>query len=260
MIAFVEIPPIIDQLDKEAKVCSEAIAMAFTDESNTISLPRDTDLLTVHTAGLIYIVKGIFRFLVDGRLVRLYSAGDLVTCGDALSANGCRCISEFGSAIIHITPAMIVDAHQRAGTPFTQTVMRYQSLQSTIMHMLCAAYIPTDLRPEYSMVHFAKDSIIIAEGDPAHDIYLLVQGKATVTVNKVLVGTIEAGEVFGEISFFTKSTRTATVTAQAECIVQVMNKADFLTIIKIKPSVNLSISKTLSQRLVDANRLLAGES
>ena len=37
-----------------------------------------------------------------------------------------------------------------------------------------------------------------------------------------------------------------------------MDKDEFVTLVKLKPTVNLSISKTLSNRIVETNRKIAG--
>jgi len=58
---------------------------------------------------------------------------------------------------------------------------------------------------------FPARSILIKEGRRGQSLYVLVSGEAKVTRKEVMLGLIEAGESFGEISFISASPRTASV-------------------------------------------------
>ena len=64
----------------------------------------------------------------------------------------------------------------------------------------------------------AKDTVILAEGaDANNQICYLVRGTAVVEVKGNVVGTVKAGEWFGELAAILHSTRTASVRAVTPC-------------------------------------------
>ncbi|MBN1577705.1 MAG: cyclic nucleotide-binding domain-containing protein [Chitinispirillaceae bacterium] len=258
MIAYIEVPPSVDLLDKEAKALGNAIIKSLSTAGTPMKLDRDTDLFSCVTDGWVSIDKGIFNYYHRNKMVRLYETGDLLPLTSLGSASECRCVSDFGTAIRIFGSQEIAD-HLAAHPGDIVHFLRYTAVQSTLMHILCASYSSDDLHPDFTIRAFDPGTIIIAEGAPALEIYQMIQGIAVVTVKNVEVGMVESGEVFGEISFFTESARSATVTAKTECSVQVMRKDEFLSLAKLKPSVNLAISKTLSQRLVETNKKIAGQ-
>ena len=84
----------------------------------------------------------------------------------------------------------------------------------------------------------------------------MLEGEAVVTVHDTEIGRIKDEEVFGEISFLTGATRTASVKTVTKCLVQVIKGEDFEHFTKHRPSLIFKLSKTLAQRLTDVNRKL----
>jgi CRP-like cAMP-binding protein len=67
-----------------------------------------------------------------------------------------------------------------------------------------------------------KDAAILVQGQASnHQILFLVKGTAVVEVGDKVVGTIKAGEWFGELAAILHTPRTATVRAVTPCEVQV---------------------------------------
>ncbi|HLY08941.1 MAG TPA: cyclic nucleotide-binding domain-containing protein [Planctomycetota bacterium] len=72
-----------------------------------------------------------------------------------------------------------------------------------------------------------KDAPILVEGAASnHQIFLLLKGIAVVEVKGSVVGTIKAGEWFGELAAILHTPRTATVRAVTPCEVQVYTGPD----------------------------------
>jgi CRP-like cAMP-binding protein len=73
----------------------------------------------------------------------------------------------------------------------------------------------------------AKDAAILVQGQASnHEILFLVKGTAVVEVQGNVVGTVKAGEWFGELAAILHMPRTATVRAVAPCEVQVFAGPD----------------------------------
>jgi CRP/FNR family transcriptional regulator, cyclic AMP receptor protein len=258
MVAYVEVPPEVTRIDEMLKSLATGIVHQCAESGRTQQCDNTTDLFTSLPEGWVFIRKGVFKYYFNKRLIRLYSSGDLLPIAAIAVESGCSCISEFGSEIT-LFETEPLSIHVRKHPEAAELFLRYQTLHTTMMHLLCAVFMTEDLHPDLSIRSYHPGEVIIAQGEPAREIYQMIQGTAIVTVKDTEVGTIDNGEIFGEISFFTESTRSATVKAKTECLVQVMGKEEFITLVKIKPSVNLAISKTLSQRLMQTNRKIAGE-
>ena len=70
-------------------------------------------------------------------------------------------------------------------------------------------------------------STIVAEGDLAHEFYLLLDGEACVERAGRTVAMLGPGDFFGEVALLTRSRRTATVTTTAPSRVLVVDEDTF---------------------------------
>jgi CRP-like cAMP-binding protein len=132
--------------------------------------------------------------------------------------------------------------------------LKIEELERSILEVLCSLYIDNGVVPKISVRAYRYGDLIINEGDKPDGVYVLIDGEAHVTVDGVKMGTIRAGEIFGEISFLTGNNRTATVVAKTNCIVQFIDSKNFALLIKYKPKFFLNISKNLAQRVVELNK------
>jgi len=256
LITYMETPPIIDVLDKRSRDACNELRYLIESLCTGKELGSGTDLFTLLNGKQVIIIKkGIFKFYHGNRFVRLYHDRDLLFMLPEIN-DGCRCISEFGIEILTITIEEL-ERHASETPRIMELFIEISSLQQRIMNVLCASQTTEEIVPDFMFRQYEPGVNIIIEGDPAQDIFMLISGEASVTVEGISVGIVHPGEIFGEISFFTSGKRSATVTAAETCLVQMMSREDFLQLVKVRPSVNLAISKTLSERLIDTNRRIA---
>lgn len=78
---------------------------------------------------------------------------------------------------------------------------------------------------------FEKGMTIVKEGQDGDKFYLIVKGKVKITKNGNFLRMYEEGNCFGEVSLLENCIRTATVTAQSDCICWVLSKNYFNTVI-----------------------------
>ena len=110
---------------------------------------------------------------------------------------------------------------------------------------------------------FNGGEVIIREGDSlTNSMYLVVTGSVDVykgygKANQVLLSTLNAGALFGEMSLFLNEPRTATVVARDSVTVTEVTEGDMYQLMKNNPEFAYSIAKTLCTRL--KNMLLALE-
>jgi CRP/FNR family cyclic AMP-dependent transcriptional regulator len=101
----------------------------------------------------------------------------------------------------------------------------------------------------------AAGEVLIKEGDPGGDLYVLESGKLPVSRAGVTLATITAqGALIGEMSVLLGTENTATVTADKPTTVRVVK--DALAFLERQPLVALRVAMLLSQRLDATSALL----
>lgn len=102
---------------------------------------------------------------------------------------------------------------------------------------------------------FHSRSVIIPEDDPGFDLYLLTDGYAEVTQKKgdqsIAIATLGPGDLFGEISFFTRRRRTANVVSLTECKVFQIPEHLLLDLKSRKPATACQLYHNLGSILAE---------
>jgi CRP-like cAMP-binding protein len=105
---------------------------------------------------------------------------------------------------------------------------------------------------------FAKDTVILAQGqDSRHEIMFLVKGTAVVEFKGNVVGTVKAGEWFGELAAILGTARTATVRAVTPCEVQVFagpDDANLYEAMSKDPKMMRKLVETLCLRVIETSK------
>ncbi|CAL5870174.1 uncharacterized protein PFLUO_LOCUS4409 [Penicillium psychrofluorescens] len=104
------------------------------------------------------------------------------------------------------------------------------------------------LRPQ---LHAAND-YILTEGDEARAIYWLVRGAVSVTSRdgESIYAELQPGAFFGEIGVLMDRPRTATIVARTRCMLVVLTKEDFRSILPRFPDVERAIREEAQERLM----------
>ena len=102
---------------------------------------------------------------------------------------------------------------------------------------------------------------IIQRGAPGDSMFILAAGTAEVLSERegreLRVGTLHAGECFGEISFLTGEPRSATVRARQDCEVVEIPKHAMSLLLHQQPSLAERLSDTLAARRSATQQRLA---
>jgi CRP/FNR family transcriptional regulator, cyclic AMP receptor protein len=107
-------------------------------------------------------------------------------------------------------------------------------------------------------ITFKAGDTIVREGDEGDTGFLITTGSVEVLVGEVArrVGTLEAGEVFGEMCLIDPGPRSATVRALTDVACLETSYQEFLKSIDERPDQALAFMKTLVQRLRQTNQLI----
>ncbi len=107
---------------------------------------------------------------------------------------------------------------------------------------------------------FADGEVIVSEGDSGGTMYLVQRGRVIISVgaDHRRVAATEAGGYFGEMSLLTGDARTATVTADGDCVLLEIAAVDFRQYVQANPSVLEQMATTANVRrkeLADAKAM-----
>ncbi|MGH1366294.1 MAG: cyclic nucleotide-binding domain-containing protein [Calditrichia bacterium] len=106
------------------------------------------------------------------------------------------------------------------------------------------------------------EELICQAGDPGDKMYIVINGEVKVVVSsdggeEKVIAYLATGDYFGEMSLLTGEPRSASVVTTKTSEMFVLNKNDFDVIIEKFPSITLSMSKIMSQRLRETNQKAA---
>jgi CRP-like cAMP-binding protein len=90
--------------------------------------------------------------------------------------------------------------------------------------------------------------VLVEEGDPGDDFFVIEQGAATVTRDGRHITEMEAGDFFGERALLETERRTATVTAISPMTVIVMSREAFLELDRSNPEVHATVAEAIAAR------------
>jgi CRP-like cAMP-binding protein len=114
----------------------------------------------------------------------------------------------------------------------------------------------------YIDMQLLRGQVLINEGDASDCLYFLKSGELAIykfdkkTARNNLIGYVEPDEIFGEMSFLNNLPRSASVKANTDCEIAIINRGDFNKIFATQDPLMQTLVKTLSERLHKANSKL----
>ena len=106
--------------------------------------------------------------------------------------------------------------------------------------------------------HVPAGELVFAEGSPGDALYVIDSGQVEISSDRqagsVVLASLGADEVFGEMALLTGKPRSSTARAATHTNLWVLYRSDFDSLVNRYPSVSLALSKVLSQRLTEMDR------
>lgn len=115
------------------------------------------------------------------------------------------------------------------------------------------------LRPALSIRECAIGDVLMAEGEPGDELYVLLSGEVKVvaghrTDEEAVVATMSPVEVFGEISLLSGEPRSATVLATDTCRFLTLTQRGLEDVLLEHPSICLTLLHDAYRRLVNLTK------
>ena len=95
----------------------------------------------------------------------------------------------------------------------------------------------------------AEGTVVVREGDPGDQFYIVEEGALAVTVGGAARTPIHAGGFFGEIALLRETPRTATVTATTDCRLLTLEREHFLAAVTGQAESAAAADLVVSRRL-----------
>jgi GNAT superfamily N-acetyltransferase len=98
---------------------------------------------------------------------------------------------------------------------------------------------------------FEPGEVIFREGDDSERLYVLLEGKAAITVDAIggSVGMVSSGECLGEISLMTASRHSATAKARTVVEAAMLERRNLEELIRLRPDIGVLIYRNLATGL-----------
>jgi CRP-like cAMP-binding protein len=113
-------------------------------------------------------------------------------------------------------------------------------------------------------VQFAAGQRFFSQGDAADAAYVILEGRADVTLNtptgEIKVAELGKNALVGEMGILSDSTRSATITAADPTTALRIDKRVFLELLTQFPQMSLAIMREIASRLEKTNAQLAARS
>ena len=99
--------------------------------------------------------------------------------------------------------------------------------------------------------------VLVEEGKPGHEFFLIEDGTAEVRRKNRKVATLGRGQFFGELSLLDRGPRSATVIANTDMTLVVLGQREFLGVIDEVPAMAHKLLAALAGRLREADSAAA---
>ncbi len=90
---------------------------------------------------------------------------------------------------------------------------------------------------------------VLTQGDLGQEFALIVEGEAEVVKDGTPVAMLGPGDYFGEVALLDAVTRTASVVASTDLVLEVLDRRGFNTLLDDLPRLSRSILKGLAHRM-----------
>jgi CRP/FNR family transcriptional regulator, cyclic AMP receptor protein len=98
-----------------------------------------------------------------------------------------------------------------------------------------------------------EGAVLIEDGQPGHEFFLVLDGVASCRVGKKEVRRFRKGEYFGELALLHGGRRTADVVAASPMELLVFSAREFRSLLLTTPSIGVKMLDRLAARLTEAD-------
>lgn len=118
-----------------------------------------------------------------------------------------------------------------------------------------------EISPRTKVHNLLRGESLVCQGAASDSVYLVVSGRFEVWIEgqQSAINEIGVGEPIGEIGFFARVPRTATIVAARDSVVIELDRTSFDDIARQVPAIYQTLLRTLARRLAASNTRIANE-
>jgi CRP/FNR family transcriptional regulator, cyclic AMP receptor protein len=100
-------------------------------------------------------------------------------------------------------------------------------------------------------LNIAAGRVLAHQGEIGREFMILLQGEIEVARDGKVLAVRGTGDYVGEIALLDERARTATLTARTDIVVEVLNRAEFSSLLAEAPELSSQIGATMARRLAE---------
>lgn len=138
----------------------------------------------------------------------------------------------------------------------------HSSVASDKRKILSEHFLFGQLRPRYfdrlvsciTTKHFSRSATIFSRGDAGSCLFAIADGEVKITVSTVgghdaVFNRLGKGDIFGEVALLDGRPRTADAVAVTDCDLFVIDRRDFMPLLREEPEIAIRLMELLCERL-----------
>ncbi|WP_457640760.1 Crp/Fnr family transcriptional regulator [Persephonella sp.] len=115
--------------------------------------------------------------------------------------------------------------------------------------------------PYIQIYEYKKGREIVYQGEESSDLYIILEGKMRASIfddegNELIIESFKPGDFVGELSLIDGKPRSASLIAETNIKVAVLQRKHFISILKKNPELCLKLAENLVNRLRKADKFL----
>ena len=108
-----------------------------------------------------------------------------------------------------------------------------------------------------TVVRFDEGRTIMQENHPGTTMYIVLEGRVTISIDSKIVEKLGTGGVFGEMALVDQLRRTASAIARTDCALLSINRDALIKLVKSDPAIGMAMMRCVADRLRYMNSLFA---
>jgi CRP-like cAMP-binding protein len=102
---------------------------------------------------------------------------------------------------------------------------------------------------DQAIVRYDRGKVIMVAGQTGALMYVVVDGRVSISIRGAVVELVGPGGVFGEMALVDQSPRAANAVAETDCQLLAINRAVFLNLVKADPTFGIALLGSMAERV-----------
>ncbi len=119
--------------------------------------------------------------------------------------------------------------------------------KSRVFDKKMLTYLADELGDSARM-RYVQDRVIMQEGQAGSLMYVVLEGRVTISIRNSVVEKVGPGGMFGEMALIESSKRLASAVAETDCYLLAINRNTFLELVKDNPEFGIALLGAVGER------------